>query len=444
MLIGVHTPSSPSTTWATSVGRLEGAGRWPIAVDNDTTGKPSATTTGRRSTSRRRNRIHHRFGEGDTTAEAVIRAPRGRQDPAGGRAGRGRGQATGTPWSDRDLSGLRPGAAPPAGADAPRYERPDAGAPPRPHRGLDDRDRARGTNERNGHIEIAFHARDVHLVMGPRSRERRSRSPFDRQGGRAAPRGPRRRRGAGTSTGRAVPLRRTRTACSASVPQRGRRRLRVHVRLIRARFGATHPIEEASMDSENPWDGDDGSEARGRDHASEPPVRSGPTWDDTRGGRRRRGPRRSPRARAAEERTTEEALAVLDDGDPDTEKELVAEGSIEARRVRVARGSGALGPRRGSRRDRSRGSPPGRRGLATCRNRVRRGISSPKRVGSGPVARPRRFPAPRQGRRARLLRRRLVGEGLVGHIGAGSPRRASSWSGSGSARTGPRRSTSTR
>jgi hypothetical protein len=43
-------------------------------------------------------------------------------------------------------------------------------------------------------------------------------------------------------------------------------------------------------------------------------------------------------------RTIDEALAVLDDGDPDVEDELVAEGSIESDEYASPRKAGALDP----------------------------------------------------------------------------------------------------
>lgn len=52
-------------------------------------------------------------------------------------------------------------------------------------------------------------------------------------------------------------------------------------------------------------------------------------------------------------RTIEEALASLDDGDPDVEDELVAEGSIASDEYASPEGSSALDPEHRTGRDRS-------------------------------------------------------------------------------------------
>jgi hypothetical protein len=84
------------------------------------------------------------------------------------------------------------------------------------------------------------------------------------------------------------------------------------------------------MDSENPWDGDDGSELEAEimraDHAFGAELR-GTTAEEAAEGE---GLDEALARERPEGRTSDEALALLDDGDPDLEAELIAEGSTEA------------------------------------------------------------------------------------------------------------------
>ena len=84
------------------------------------------------------------------------------------------------------------------------------------------------------------------------------------------------------------------------------------------------------MDSENPWDGDDGTELEAEIMRADHPFaadQQGTTAEEALAGE---GLDAALARERPEGRTTDEALAVLDDGDPDVEGELVAEGSIES------------------------------------------------------------------------------------------------------------------
>ena len=84
------------------------------------------------------------------------------------------------------------------------------------------------------------------------------------------------------------------------------------------------------MDSENPWDGDDGTELEAGIMRADHPFAAdlpGTTAEEASAGQ---GLNAALARERPEGRTTDEALAVLDDGDPDVEDELVAEGSIES------------------------------------------------------------------------------------------------------------------
>ena len=84
------------------------------------------------------------------------------------------------------------------------------------------------------------------------------------------------------------------------------------------------------MDTENPWDGDDGSELEAEIMRANRPFgadRRGTTPEEALEGE---GLDEALAREEPEGRTTGEALAVLDDGDPDLEAELIAEGSTEA------------------------------------------------------------------------------------------------------------------
>ena len=84
------------------------------------------------------------------------------------------------------------------------------------------------------------------------------------------------------------------------------------------------------IDPDDGWDGDDGSELEAEimraDHAFAAESRGttpeesleGPSLDEALARERPEG------------RTTDEALAIPDDGDPDVEDELVGEGSVES------------------------------------------------------------------------------------------------------------------
>lgn len=83
------------------------------------------------------------------------------------------------------------------------------------------------------------------------------------------------------------------------------------------------------MDSENPWDGDDGTELEAEIMRADHPFAAdlqGTTPEEALAGQ---GLDAALARERPEGRTFDEALAVLDDGDPDVEGELVAEGSIE-------------------------------------------------------------------------------------------------------------------
>ena len=83
------------------------------------------------------------------------------------------------------------------------------------------------------------------------------------------------------------------------------------------------------MNSENPWDGDDGSELEAEIMRANRPFgadRRGTTPEEALEGE---GLDEALAREQPEGRTTDEALEVVDDGDPDIEGELVAEGSIE-------------------------------------------------------------------------------------------------------------------
>ena len=83
------------------------------------------------------------------------------------------------------------------------------------------------------------------------------------------------------------------------------------------------------MDAENPWDGDDGSELEAEIMRANRPFgadRHGTTPEEAEAGE---GLEEALARERPEGRTTDESVAVLDDGDPDVEGELVAEGSIE-------------------------------------------------------------------------------------------------------------------
>lgn len=83
------------------------------------------------------------------------------------------------------------------------------------------------------------------------------------------------------------------------------------------------------MHSENPWDGDDGTELEAEIMRADHPFAAdlqGTTPEEALAGQ---GLDAALARERPEGRTFDEALAVLDDGDPDVEGELVAEGSIE-------------------------------------------------------------------------------------------------------------------
>jgi hypothetical protein len=86
------------------------------------------------------------------------------------------------------------------------------------------------------------------------------------------------------------------------------------------------------MDKDDPWDEGDGDalEAEMIDHAGRPRLRRGAARNHAGGGDRRSGSRGSPRPERPDGRTVNEAVAVVDDGDPDIEGELIAEGSLVA------------------------------------------------------------------------------------------------------------------
>ncbi len=83
------------------------------------------------------------------------------------------------------------------------------------------------------------------------------------------------------------------------------------------------------IDSDDPWDGDDGSELEAEimraDHAFGAELR-GTTPEEAIAGQ---GLDEALARERPEGRTTEEALGVVDDGVPDEEGNLVAEGSVE-------------------------------------------------------------------------------------------------------------------
>ena len=84
------------------------------------------------------------------------------------------------------------------------------------------------------------------------------------------------------------------------------------------------------MDSENPWDEDDGTELEAEIMRADHPFAAdlqGTTAEEALAGE---GLDAALARERPEGRTTDEALSVLDDGDPDVEGELVAEGSIES------------------------------------------------------------------------------------------------------------------
>ena len=201
---------------------------------------------------------HHHFGEGGyeecervdpaIAARGRRRGHRRRSRLRRRRRLRGAGRL-GEPGVTRDLPRLRASAenfASPGGAelDEPRtYSAPDAAeAQPVGARRATGRSRAGATvlNEADGRIAFRFHARDVHLVMGPAARGHVRAVPRARRRG-AARRRPRR----STSTSRAT------ERCPSSgcyqliraagpdhrphlrdhVPRARRRGLRVHLRL---------------------------------------------------------------------------------------------------------------------------------------------------------------------------------------------------------------------
>ena len=84
------------------------------------------------------------------------------------------------------------------------------------------------------------------------------------------------------------------------------------------------------MDSENPWDEDDGTELEAEIMRADHPFAAdlqGTTAEEALAGE---GLDAALARERPEGRTTDEALSVLDDDDPDVEGELVAEGSIES------------------------------------------------------------------------------------------------------------------
>lgn len=83
------------------------------------------------------------------------------------------------------------------------------------------------------------------------------------------------------------------------------------------------------MDADNPWDGDDGNELEAEimraDHPFGAALR-GTTLEEAIAGQ---GLDEALARERPDARTIDEAFAVVDDGDPDVEDQLVAEGSLE-------------------------------------------------------------------------------------------------------------------
>jgi len=188
VLIGVHTPEFSFEHDVDNIHSVLEAMRvgWPIAVDNDYAVWqafanhywPALYFIDAEGRIR-----HHRFGEGDyERSEEVIRellAEAGVQDlaaPVG--EVEGEGPEVQADWDSLESTETYLGHdqarsfASPGGISLDRrhrYDRPDRLEPA--HWSLTgdwtiETERA-VSNERNGRIEIAFHARDVHLVMGP-------------------------------------------------------------------------------------------------------------------------------------------------------------------------------------------------------------------------------------------------------------------------------------
>jgi hypothetical protein len=88
-------------------------------------------------------------------------------------------------------------------------------------------------------------------------------------------------------------------------------------------------VEEATMDTENPWDGDDGSELEAEIMRADHPF-AADLGDDTEVTVAGQGLDAALARERPEGRTIDEALAIPDDGDPDVEDELVGEGSVES------------------------------------------------------------------------------------------------------------------
>lgn len=84
------------------------------------------------------------------------------------------------------------------------------------------------------------------------------------------------------------------------------------------------------MDTENPWDGDDGSELEAEIMRADHPFAAdltGTTPEEAVAGQ---GLDEALARERPEGRTVDEALAIPDDGDPDVVDELVGEGSVES------------------------------------------------------------------------------------------------------------------
>jgi hypothetical protein len=89
-------------------------------------------------------------------------------------------------------------------------------------------------------------------------------------------------------------------------------------------------LEEAVIDAENPWEGDDGSELEAEIMRADHPFAAdleGTTPEEALAGQ---GLDAALARERPEGRTIDEALAIPDDGDPDVEDELVGEGSVES------------------------------------------------------------------------------------------------------------------